>query len=151
MKFRLIVDKSKEEAITATVHQKNALTDEIELLVMNYNGSSQVVAYTEDEMKILSFSEISCIAVFDSKTYAVGVDGTKYRIKQKLYEVEKTLPASFIRINKSAIANKNQIEKFSATFSGAVDVYFKCGYKDYVSRRCFSEIKRRYKNEKTYT
>jgi DNA-binding LytR/AlgR family response regulator len=82
--------------------------------------------------------------VEDGKTYAIDKTGQQHLVKMRLYEVEQLLPSYFVRINKSAIANQRQIAKFKASFSGAVDVLFKCGYVDYVSRRCFSEIKRRY-------
>ena len=60
-------------------------------------------------------------------------------------EISEILPNYFIRINKSSLANRKQIERFSAAFSGSVDVIFKSGYRDYVSRRCFAEIKKELK------
>ena len=54
------------------------------------------------------------------------------------------LPSSFLRLSKSALGNEAQLERFSASFSGAVDAIFKCGYREYVSRRCFAQIKRRF-------
>jgi hypothetical protein len=35
-------------------------------------------------------------------------------------------------------------KQFDAVFSGGVDAVFGCGYREYVSRRCFAEIRRRY-------
>ncbi len=112
---------------------------------MEYSGADKIPAFSEDEIINLNISEIECITVIDGKTWAVYKDGQHYRLKQRLFEIEKLLPTSFIKINKSCIANETQIERFKANFSGAVDALFKCGYKDYVSRRCFAEIKRRYK------
>ena len=144
MKFRLIIDKTKEEEIVATVHEPSALTEQIQQLVMEYTGTDRITAYTEDDTKILKFQEIACITTMDGKIYAIDEKGKQYRLKQRLYELEAVLPASFIRINKSAIANETQIERFTANFSGAVDVVFRGGYREYVSRRCFAQIKRRY-------
>ena len=61
--------------------------------------------------------------------------GERCRLKLRLYELEAMLPASFIRINKSALANEAHLERFTV---------FRSGYREYVSRRCFAEIKRRY-------
>ena len=144
MKFKMIIDKSKEEEIVATVHAPSELTEKIRQLVMEHTGTDRIAAYWEDDIKMLSFSQIACITVCDGKTYAIDVKGTQYRLKQRLYELESILPSSFIRINKSAIANEQQIERFAATFSGAVDAVFRSGYREYVSRRCFAQIKRRY-------
>ncbi len=144
MKFKLIINKTIDEEVTATVHERSALTNQIEALVMQYAGTDRIAAYTEDDLKILLFSDIECITVLDGKTCAIDIHGKQYRLNQRLYELEALLPSSFIRINKSAIANENRLECFSASFSGAVDAVFKCGYKEYVSRRCFAEIKRRF-------
>ena len=144
MKFTLIIDEFKDEEITATVHQRSALTDQIEQLVLSHTGSDRVPAYREDELTLLPFSQIECITVLEGKTCAIDCKGRQYRLKLRLYELEAMLPSCFIRINKSAIANENRLERFVPTFSGAVDAVFKSGYREYVSRRCFAEIKRRY-------
>lgn len=144
MKFRLVIDKTKEEEIVATVHRSTELTDKIETLVREHMGTERIPAYAEDEMKMLGFSDIECITVLDGKTYAIDTRNRQYRLKLRLYELEELLPASFIRINKSAIANETRLERFAVTYSGAVDAVFKCGYKEYVSRRCFTQIKRRF-------
>lgn len=144
MKFTLNIDNTKDEEVVATVHGRSALTDQIEQLVMQYAGEDRIAAFTEDDMKMLSFGDIECITVLDGRTYAVDIHNKRYRLKQRLYELEALLPASFIRINKSALANENRLERFTVTYSGAVDAVFQCGYTEYVSRRCFAQIKRRY-------
>ena len=70
-----------------------------------------------------------------------------YTVRLRLYELEQLLPASFIRINKSTLANQVQLDRFAVTYSGAVDAVFKCGYREYVSRRCFAQIKRRFESK----
>ena len=143
MKFKLISDKEAEEEIVAVVHETSALTDQIEDLVRTYIGNYKITVYNEDEMKQLCFSDIECITVIDRKIFAIDGTGEKYRMNQRLCDLEQILPSYFIRINKSTIANENRILRFGTAYTGAVDAIFKCGYKDYVSRRCFAEIKRR--------
>jgi DNA-binding LytR/AlgR family response regulator len=145
MKFRLIIDKDKDEEIVATVHDRTPLIDEIEALLSKH--TDRITAYTEDDIKMLSISEIECITVLDGKTYAIDSQNRHYRLKQRLYELEAALPASFIRINKSTLANENALDRFSVTIAGSVDAVFKCGYREYVSRRCFAQIKRRLENK----
>ena len=144
MKFSLIIDKNGPEEIVARVHGPSALTEQIEALVLSYNQTDRIAAFREDELRILKFSQIECITVLDGKTTAIDDTGTHYRLKQRLYELEPILPASFIRINKSSFANETRLKEFTATFSGGVDAVFQCGYREYVSRRCFAQIKRRY-------
>ncbi len=144
MKFRLIIDKEKEEEVVVTAHSRSSLTKKIETLVLEDTGADRVAAYTEDEVKLLAFSDIECITVLDGKTYAIDNQNQQYRLKMRLYELEKMLPGYFVRINKSSLANEMRLDRFQATYSGAVDAVFRCGYREYVSRRCFSQIKRRF-------
>lgn len=144
MKFRLVIDQEKPEELVATVHRRSELTDKVESLVLQYAGDDQLPGYTEDDMRMLKFTEIEYITVQDGKTFAVDGRGCMYRLKMRLYELEQVLPSCFIRISKSALANEKHLVRFSASFSGAVDAVFRGGHREYVSRRCFAEIKRRY-------
>ena len=147
MKFKLIIDKEAEEEVIATVHSRTALIDEMETLIQKYAGTDRIPGYTEDDIKMLSVSEIECITVLDGKTYAIDAKNRRYRLKQRLYELEQQLPSSFIRINKSTLANETCLDRFSVTYAGSVDAVFKCGYTEYVSRRCFAQIKRRFETK----
>ena len=144
MKFKLIIDPGREEEVVVTAQKASDLTAKLEELVLRYSGSDKLPVYTEDEMRMLPFAHIEFITVRDGQTYAIDDKGHQYRIRMRLYEVEKLLPGYFIRINKSALANEKRLERFAATYSGGVDAVTKCGYREYVSRRCFAEIKRRY-------
>ena len=142
MKFKLIIDQEKDEEVVITAHHRSALIDEIETLISKH--TDRIPGYTEDDIKMLQVSQIECVTVLDGKTYAIDSQNTHYRLRMRLYELENILPACFIRINKSSLANLNRLDRFSTTYIGAVDAIFKCGYKEYVSRRCFTEIKRRF-------
>ena len=144
MKFRLIIDKNSEEEIVATVREESDLVQKLEALVMEYNGADKIIAFSEDDTVFLSFDEIECITVSDGKTYAITCTGERLNLRRRLYEFESVVPSSFIKINKSTIANRLHLQKFTPTFSGGVDAVFKSGYREYVSRRCFAEIKRRF-------
>lgn len=144
MKYKLIIDKTAEEEIIAVVHAPSSLTQKIEDLVYNFSGTDSIIGYREDEFRKLPFEEIECITVLDRKVTAIDSHGNPYRLQNSLRDLEKLLPSYFIRINKSALANEQHILRFDAVFNGGVDAVFSCGYRDYVSRRCFAEIKRRY-------
>ena len=141
MKFKVIIDKAADEQILATVHERSPLIDQIEALVSQY--TDRIPGYRDDRIQLLSTSQIQCITVQDGKTYAIDDSNQRYRLKQRLYELEQQLPPSFVRINKSAIANETALDRFSVTYAGSVDAVFKCGYREYVSRRCFAQLKRR--------
>lgn len=144
MKYKLIIDKNAAEEVTVVAHEPSALTQQIEDLVCSYSGADSIMGYRDEELRRLAFSEIECITVLDRKVIAVDTKGVHYRIQDRLRDLEAYLPSYFIRINKSTLANEHRIARFEAVYSGGVDAVFQCGYREYVSRRCFGAIRRRY-------
>ena len=144
MKFRLVIAPDQPEEIVATVRRRSDITDRIEEMVLSYAGEDQLPGYTEDDMRMLRFGEIEYVTVQEGKTFAVDGKGDSYRLKMRLYELEEVLPGCFIRINKSTLANEKHLMRFAAGFGGGVDAVFRCGRKEYVSRRCFAQIRRRF-------
>ena len=147
MKYKLVIDNDAEEEIIAIVHAPSALTQQIENLICSYSGSDYIIGCRDEEMRKLTFSEIECITVLDRKVIAIDTRCIHYSLKERLRDLEDILPSYFIRINKSTLANEHRISRFDAVFSGSVDAVFQCGYREYVSRRCFAEIRRRYEGK----
>lgn len=145
MVFKLFIDKNCREEVIANVHERTPLIDEIERLVIQDDISNQLPGYMDDEITMLEIDDIECFVVENEKTYAVCKNGKKYWIRKRLYELEGCLPGHFERISKSAIANWKKISKFKVLLSGAVDAVFQSGYVECISRRCFAELKRRYR------
>ena len=144
MKYELIIDRDAQESVIVTARAPSALTQKIEDLVRSYSGTDSILGSREDEMRRLLFSDIECITILDRKVMAIDRAGKEYRIQERLRDLEQLLPSYFIRINKSTLANEHRIARFDAGFSGSVDAVFHCGYREYVSRRCFAQIRRRY-------
>ena len=144
MKYKLVIDKEAEEVITIVAHAPSPLTRQIEDMVRSYSGADSLMGYREDEIRKLSFGDIECITVLERKVIAIDRSGNRFLLRNRLRDLEEILPSYFIRINKSALANEHCITRFDAVFSGGVDAVFQCGYREYVSRRCFAEIRRRY-------
>ena len=147
MKYKLIIDKNAEEEIVVTVHAPSSLTQQIENLVRSSSGADSIMGYRDDEMRKLTFDEIECITVLERKVIAIDIHGSRFALRDRLRDLETILPSYFIRINKSSLANEHRIARFDAVFSGGVDAVFRCGYREYVSRRCFAEIRRRYEGK----
>ena len=145
MKYELIIDRDAQESVIVTARAPSALTQKIEDLVRTYSGTDSILGSREDELRRLQFSDIECITILDRKVMAIDREGKEYRIQERLRDLEQLLPSYFIRINKSTLANEHRIARFDAGFSGSVDAVFQCGYREYVSRRCFAQIRRRYK------
>lgn len=140
MKYKLIIDPSKEEEIVITCHNKREIFDQIEQLISQENNN--LLGYENDDIVMLSISDVSCFISDNNKVFAL-VNNHKYLIKKRLYQIEQHLDYNFVKINQSCIANIKQISKFSTSFDGYLEVIFKNGYKDFVSRRELKNVKER--------
>ena len=142
MRFKLVIDKTQEETVVATVHERSRLTDEMELLVLQHDGSDRIAAYTEDGMRMLPFSDIECITVLDGKTYAVTRSGERCRLKLRLYELEERLDRhTFVRISQSEIVNLRKVTALDLALTGTIRMTLTGGTVCWVSRRSVKKIK----------
>ena len=144
MKFRIIIDKNQEEEIVARVHKRTPMLDELEKMILQAESISEITGYDDGDIQILPVRDIETFYIERGKTYAGCVNGKRYVIRKPLYELEEMLPNNFQKINKSNIANMKHIVRYKTAINGAVDAEFRSGYSDYVSRRCFAELKKRY-------
>lgn len=140
MKFTLNLTTDREEEVIIYAKEKSKLVFEIEELVTN--ESIDIIGYNEVSKMKLNPSQIYSITVEDKKIFAY-LDKEKLQIKKRLYELEEILGKGFVKINQSCLVNISKIERFDASFAGAMMVTLKNGYKDYVSRRQLRIVKER--------
>ena len=140
MKFRLIIDKNRDEEVIVYSHKETNLTDEIKRIVEN--DARELMGYIEREAYKIGLAEVYCFVAEDNNVYAVTNKG-RLRIKLRLYQLEEILGEDFIKINQSCIVNIREIRKFDSSFSGMLRVVLKNGFSDYVSRRNIKKVKER--------
>lgn len=99
---------------------------------------------TNDETRHVFKPEQILYLYTEAKTVIARTEGGRYRMKERLYELEEELPGElFVRLSKSALANLDALQKFEASFNGTLCVHFKNGEKEYVSRKYVPDIKRK--------
>ncbi len=140
MKCTIKIDPKREEEVIIYAHERTDLINEIEGLVLS--NSVELIGYSDTSVIKLVPSDIYCFAIEDGKIFAHTKD-QKMQIKQRLYELEGILNLDFVKINQSCIINTKKINRFDASFGGALMVTLKNGYKDYVSRRQLKIVKER--------
>lgn len=140
MKCKTFIGTEHENEVLIYSRERTKLVEEIENLVLGESRS--LVGYIDRDAVKLEASEIHCFIVEDNKVYAL-TEKQKLRLKQRIYVLEEMLDGNFVKINQSCIANIRQIRKFSASVSGTLNVTFKNGYSDYVSRRNMKNVKER--------
>lgn len=140
MKIKVVIDKDRDEEILIFAKERTELVCRIEKLV---KGEENIVAKRDRVSYNIELSEVVCFTSDDNKVF-VHAGKEVFEVDEKLYELEASLPESFIKINKSCIANIGKIRSFDATISGTLAVNFKNGYRDYVSRRRMKYVKERF-------
>ena len=140
MKVKTIIDPACEEEVIIFTRERTPLVEEIERLVAE--KPLELLGFSDTENVILEYVKVSRFTVEEDKIYAY-VGAKRYRIKQRLYQIEQQMPDCFVRIHQSCLANLRHIARFEASYSGTLRVVFKNGDVDYVSRRNVRHVKER--------
>lgn len=145
MKFKLLINPHKNEIVQAQVHQKSIFTDNLEKFVLTNGNSNSIIGYNDKDHVILQLEDIVIITILDNKITAICINNKRYHLRKRIYQLTNELPNNFWRINKSSIVNKIYIDRFEETKTAGVNIVMKNGLSDYVSRRCFSKIRKELK------
>jgi len=126
------IDKDVYERVEIYSHENTSLVRQIEDLVYSYGIS--INGYSGNDIVPLPVKSIYRIYVEANKVYASTID-SKYHLKLRLYQIEEIAGESFIKINQSALVNKEHIKSFAYSWGGALTVKLTNGEEDYISRR----------------
>ncbi len=140
MKYKLIIDPSREESLELVLHERTALADEIERLI---GGRGTVLGYYDLDVYRLQVSEIDAVFTDGDEIFALS-GGRNYRLRQRLYELEELLGGAFVKINRGCIVRMSAIERFETSLGGSLRAVLSCGFGDYISRRELKNVKRRF-------
>ena len=144
MKLRTeFVSEGEEEEIVLRLKEKSERNDGIyarisemlndRRLCLTLNGTEHFIAQSE----ILFFET-------EENRVAAHTAGGMYYTQKKLYELERMLPATFIRVSKSCILNVSRIAYVNRNLTGASEVGFdNTKKKVFVSRIYFKILKER--------
>ena len=139
VKYEIVIDPNGEESVLIRAKARSELVRAIEALLERAE-EAPLIGYDGSEGMRLELSEVCCFLVEGGAVFAL-VGESRYRIRERLYQIEERLPPDFVRIHQSAIANLRQIERFDTSIAGTLRVYYRNGYRDYVSRRNLRAVK----------
>lgn len=78
-----------------------------------------------------------------NEVQAVHTADEVYETRERLYILEKELPASFIRISRSVILNLEKVRLYRPILNGLMEAGLENGESVYISRRYLKEIRDR--------
>lgn len=103
---------------------------------------TRLIGYRSGEIRPILISDISCFTIEDSKLIAHTRSG-KYKLKERLWEIEGLVGEDFIKINQSCLVCIRNVLKFDTSIGGSLKIVLDTGYEDYVSRRQMKTVKTR--------
>ena len=140
MKYKIYIDGEREEEILIYAHERNALIDRIEELILRQQRD--IIAYGDGGAVRLTEDEIFCFVVEEGRVLAL-TERERLQLKIRLYQLEERFSDRFVKINQSCIVSVDKIARFDASIGGSLMVTLKNGYKDYISRRQMRAVKDR--------
>ena len=132
---------------------KNLLKDEINInieIAENTNECNDIIEYIKefDKRKIVVYDGYNMIQIYVKDIMYFYSDGNynfcktkdkEYRIKSKLYEIDKK-SNDFLRISKGCIINIKQVKSFDIGENRNIIVRFNDDSEQFVSRRKIKEV-----------
>ncbi|HZJ87068.1 MAG TPA: LytTR family DNA-binding domain-containing protein [Erysipelothrix sp.] len=138
MKIKIIEDETqKEDTITITTKK---ITPELQNLIDELRFNSIQASYRESDV-VLNPKEILFFETDQNIIYA-HTHEKAYETKYRLYELEESLPHTFMRVSKSSIANIKEISAIEHSFTSSRKISFFNSQKSvYVSRKYYPILK----------
>ena len=133
------VPKNKIEVLVKSSVISKDVNEIIEYIEQFQNKTSRrIVVDSDGIIKEIKIDDIICF-YSDKKYNYCRTKEKSYKIKSKLYEIEKMDP-NFIRISKACIVNSKHIKFFNLNETGRIVVVFNDDSEEVVSRRKVKSI-----------
>ena len=139
VRFEQVDSPEKEEALI----RAQSVTEDIKAAMDLLEGNERKIPLLKDGNNV--FVETSAIYYFESvdkKTFVYSRSNC-YETRLRLYELEESLGAYFLRISKSMIVNLKKIRCVKSDLSGRMEATLLNDEKIVISRAYVKEIKRR--------
>lgn len=131
--------KNSEINIIIEYLNDNEQITQLEKHILEYSQGPNII-YANINNEYVPINKKDIIIFYSDKKYNYcKTSSNSYRIKNKLYQIEKT-SKDYIRISKSCIANIKHIKCFDLSQTGKIIVKFDDNTQEIVSRRKAREV-----------
>ena len=139
VRFEQVDSPEKEEALIRAQIKSDDIKAAIEIL----EGKQRKIPLIKDGNNVfIDVSALYYIESVDKKSF-VYTKQNCYETRLRLYELEETLGAYFLRVSKSMIVNLRKIKGVKSDISGRMEATLLNDEKIVISRSYVKEIKRR--------
>ena len=144
VRIRIEISDDAQNEIVIKCRDADEKVRDIEKAIQNVlKQSGEMTLYIGNTEYYVQKSEILFFESNDQKVYAHTISGM-YTTPYKLFELEELMPACFVRISKSVIANIYLIASLNRELTGNGEITFKgCGKKTYFSRSYYKNLKQK--------
>lgn len=136
---KILNDKLEQNMVNVILEyskETNKIEDFIEYI--NKYDTQKITVAKDNNLVQIELKDILCFYSDKKYNYCKTING-EYRIKSKLYEIEK-MNNNFLRISKSCIVNIEQVKCFDIGETGKIIVKFYDDSEQIVSRRKIRDV-----------
>lgn len=149
MDINVATNISKELKNIEIIIKAPEMTEEIRTIINRImeisNTTKQIIGIKDNRIYLLTTDEIMCFYSEDKNNYCKTQNDT-FKVKEKLYELEEKLAkGNYVRISNSCIVNLKYVDSFDTSIIGTIEVIFRDGTKEYVSRRRVKDVMKKIK------
>ena len=136
-------DNSLQENEIEVVIKSPKISQEVGKLIehikqFNEKTHRTLTVNNDSIIRVIGYDDIICFYSDKKYNYCRTIEQS-YKIKSKLYEIEKLDP-NFIRISKACIVNSKHIKVFDLSETGQIVVVLSDNSREFVSRRKVKSI-----------
>lgn len=142
MKLKIEIDPDGDEEIIIRCRTPDASVARLERLITDELGSAHEIMLTSGGREY--YIPIDSVLFFETDSERTAAhtapDGMLYTT-MRLYELEKIVPHTFVRVSKSCIINSASVESITRNIAGPSEVRFaKSAKTAYVSRKYYKDL-----------
>lgn len=142
MKLRIEISDVSEEEVVIRCRERTDITDKLVAAFSDISRLDTTLALTSEEKE--HFVPVRQILFFESarKKVAAHTQEKCYFTDKRLYELEKILGRTFVRVSKYCIVNSEKVSSISKGVTGSGEAFFDGTDKSaYISRAYYAVLK----------
>ncbi|NLV48564.1 MAG: LytTR family transcriptional regulator [Clostridiaceae bacterium] len=132
------IDDSQPEEVVVYCRSVRPEIERLVQRIQQQDKASVLSFFKDDEQYYLSLQEILFFETDGDRIYAHTTDDA-YEVQYRLYQLERLLPISFVRVSRSCIVNTRHVFSIQKSLTRVNCIAFRHTYKEVYGSRQFSQ------------